>query len=256
MTNYINSITLEDGSTYNVGPLKIDDYGNIVKYDNNLSSKFNSNTIIGSDSISYHYLLNNSSIHDNIIIGDPNVELQHPTSNIVVGHSDTYVHTFSDSSERGVILKTGNASVGVTNEGLWLGPLSIDRITRSTSGYIGFRGPMDIYAVGTCVCRIGDLDESIWSGQVTGYTHAEVIVTTNGDNIAYSYSIPLSYPAFYVGNDYYYDLTGGYMKSFPAVGFSTQGSRIHVNAGFQQWLASSISLDIYVYARPGVYGFQ
>ena len=253
MTNYINSITLEDGSTYNVGPLKIDDYDNIVRYDNNLSSKFSSNTIIGSESISYHYLLDNSSIYSNIIIGDPNVEVQHPTSNIVVGHSDTYVHTFSDSSERGVILKTGNASIGVTTSSLWLGPLGMEHIALSAPGYIGFQCPIDVYAVGTCTCPITNTDQDIWTGQVTGYTHAEVIIIDEGDHVTYEYSIPTLYQAFYSGNDYYYDLTGGDLKRCPAVGFSTQGSRISVNVGFQQWLATSMDLDIYIYKRPAVF---
>lgn len=252
MTNYINSIEL-DGTVYTVGPLKVDDYDNIVSQSVQLSSKFSSNTIIGSDSISYHYLLDDSSIYSNIVIGDPSVSVRYPTSNIVVGHGDTYMHTFSDSSERGVILKTGNASLGVTNDGLWLGPLSMGRINMSTSGYIGFQGPIDVYAVGTCVCRISELDESIWSGQVTGYTHAEVNIIDEGDHVTYEYNIPTSYQAFYIGNDYYYDLTGGQLKGCPTVGFSTQGSRIYVNAGFQQWVASSMDLDLYIYKRPAVF---
>ncbi len=97
------------------------------------------------------------------------------------------------------------------------------------------------------------MDQDIWTGQVTGYTHAEVTITDEGDRVTYDYSIPTSYQAFYIGNDYYYDLTGGQLKQCPTVGFSTQGSRILVNVGFQQWLASSMSLDIYVYKRPAVF---
>lgn len=252
MTNYINSITLEDGNTYPIGPLKLDNYANIVSHNIDLSSKFNNNVIIGSTSIDYDPLLTTNTISNNIIIGDPNVVLNNYSNNIVVGHSDNYIHVYTGSNNF-VKLALNNVSISIDNSSLNIGPLqmSYKRISQQDAVILtGIVGPVDIYALGSCTLTGTDYNDGIY--QVTGYTHAEVWYSYDGEVNKSYYSIPTLYPAMQYS---YYDMTGGDRKSSPTVGFSVSDNSIYCAVGYDSFRATSLNLHVYIYSRPDLWRY-
>jgi len=91
MTNYINTITLEDGGTYPIGPYYIDDYGNTVQRGVTLQSNLQNNVVLAG-SLEYHDIHNPNSSATNMIVittdSSPVNADKFSTGNIRIGNSD------------------------------------------------------------------------------------------------------------------------------------------------------------------------
>lgn len=242
MTNYINSITVE-GTSYPIGPLKLDDYDNIVSHNINLQSQQRSNVIIGNSS--FELDPSTTTFRNNIIIGRPSLDtITNNSNNVIIGNGSNLVCITSESLNckfNGVGLDISRGHIGV-------GPLSVGVHYISTEhNYITLSGPTNIYAIGSCVIPS-------YSGDVLGFAHVSFsysatqdnpcikIFSVSGDTIGYSDAME------------YRTGVGDIYQNVPIVGFcvvsSERTSRLYFGVCSQYSVYSNLDLTVYTYAWP------
>lgn len=202
MTNYINSITLEDGSTYNIGPFKIDDSSNIVYHDYSAPSSVSSNVIIGSP------VLPNSSIHNNIIIGNPSIEGA-VSDTILIGNSNFTIKVTSSSATVNNILGVSGAVGG---------------------GYV-HAGPLALYyqvVNEPCVVYTGLSPATIYAAGIVSFDNGTVATVCGG-----VYVYPCDIDLLCISGPWYSEIEGSYCYNI----FPVDGIRF----GFCQVESSSVS---------------
>lgn len=254
MTNYINSITVEN-VTYPIGPFWIDNSNNIVNRDTVLSDTFSSNIIICHSHD--HYSLDSVVRQSNIIVGDPSLNSEFSlVSNVIVGHENAHIAIGSSVDVPYVHLSAGGAFIGIeagstriSNQlvgkaELTIGPITVTRLPSLPGSSIvtdGNIGPLNIYAFGSCTY-------SNASYQIVGYVHAAVSYSTVDDVQKPGYVITGGTMGT-LNNVYYKCDLGG---DVPKLCFGASGSSIFCVAFYNGEPCPYTLSEVYYYSYPGV----